>query len=376
MEQIRYDIVIKESPVGITFGHSMQDRILQVAKVNPERIAAKLGVLKGDQVLEVAGVPVTNSKVSLAHFRELSRAKKFPIKMKMLREKLIDLSAVLEAHEQKKKEASDRRKLAEATFNSPPLLYAEVSYGGLWFPARVQKENADFFSVTFLYSEIALQHDLVGQSSIIPSNRVRLSTLESLKSTFNDMGDSVVKGFEDLQNGLVEDPVGYLGVLGKASVSASVSWASSKLQSAGSWFGGYQSQPEPEVSKPVDPSPPSPAPKKSTYQPSTQAAYPVKQSAYPVSQAAYPVKQTAYPVTQSAYPVYPVKKKAEPPITQKSNHSFDPNSISPQGIDGLFRKESEDSLTDDQKLIEQFMAESALLRAQLQQELDKELGDL
>merc|ERR1719192_3166428 len=190
MNSQKFSVSFTESPVGIKFGHQLSGTSLVAFSVNPARIAHRLGVEKGDEVLEINGLPVKDSEASLEFFRSLCRGKQFPIQVTFLRERLIDLQASVEAHMEKKKVEKIRQAEQEASFNAPPTLHAEVSYGGLWFPATVQKLADNYYHATFLYSDLAVQHDLVGQNSTIPADRVQLSTVASIKEKMNDFGSS------------------------------------------------------------------------------------------------------------------------------------------------------------------------------------------
>jgi len=336
MERHTFTLEFSETPVGIKFGHQLSGTSLVVFSVNPQRIAHRLGVEKGDEVLDINGRKVQDSEASLEFFRSLSRGKQFPIRISFLRERLIDLNvkASVEAHMAKKKEAEVKKAEQEAAFNAPPILQAEVSYGGLWFPATVQKLADGYYHATFTYSELAIQHDLVGQNSTIPADRVKLSAVASFQETLTDIGASSVAAFESLQTGLTEDPVGYLGGLGSSSVNAGVSWASSTI---GSWFGSEPSNPEPNQPK--------------------QPTQPQRENS--------PPNQSIYFQDDDDQAAYPVFKPAAKILEDDS----DVTDISASRI------ESEGD--DDSKLIAQFLAESALLKAQLQAELHKEgFGDL
>jgi len=335
MERHTFTLEFSETPVGIKFGHQLSGTSLVVFSVNPQRIGHRLGVEKGDEVLDINGRKVKDSEASLEFFRSLARGKQLPIRISFLRERLIDLNvkASVEAHMAKKKEAGVKKAEQEAAFNAPPTLQAEVSYGGLWFPASVQKVADGYYHATFTYSELAVQHDLVGQNAAIPADRVKLSAVASIQETLTDIGTSSVAAFESLQTGLTEDPVGYLGGLGSSSVNAGVSWASSTL---GSWFGSELSDPEPTQ------------PKQPTQPPRENS--PPKQSIYFQDD------------DQDAYPVF---KPAAKILEDDSDVTdFSASRIESEG-------------DEDSKLIAQFLAESALLKAQLQAELHKEgFGDL
>jgi len=367
MERHTFTLEFSETPVGIKFGHQLSGTSLVVFSVNPQRIAHRLGVEKGDEVLDINGRKVKDSEASLEFFRSLARGKQFPIRISFLRERLIDLNvkASVEAHMAKKKEAGVKKAEQEAAFNAPPILQAEVSYGGLWFPATVQKvaeqeaafnapptlqaevsygglwfpatvqKVADgYYHATFTYSELAVQHDLVGQNSTIPADRVKLSAVASIQEKLTDIGASSVAAFESLQTGLTEDPVGYLGGLGSSSVNAGVSWASSTL---GSWFGS-----EPSDLEPTQPKQPTQPPRENS-----------------------PPNQSIYFQDDDDQAAYPVFKPAAKILEDDSDVTdFSASRIDSEG-------------DEDSKLIAQFLAESALLKAQLQAELHKEgFGDL
>jgi len=340
MERHTFTLEFSETPVGIKFGHQLSGTSLVVFSVNPQRIAHRLGVEKGDEVLDINGRKVKDSEASLEFFRSLSRGKQFPIRISFLRERLIDLNvkASVEAHMAKKKEAGVKKAEQEAAFNAPPISQAEVSYGGLWFPATVQKVTDGYYHATFTYSELAVQHDLVGQNSTIPADRVKLSAvangINSIQEKLTDIGASSVAAFESLQTGLTEDPVGYLGGLGSSSVNAGVSWASSTL---GSWFSS-----EPSDLEPTQPKQPTQPPRENS-----------------------PPNQSIYFQDDDDQAAYPVFKPAAKILEDDSDVTdFSASRIDSEG-------------DEDSKLIAQFLAESALLKAQLQAELHKEgFGDL